>query len=239
MFCTIRRKSPWNTSLPFPPPPPPPGCAWVSSTLAVFTPFAESPLISGWGWAAQCELQAVPCIGEQWGVRGRRVLLWAHSLAPQSRKDFFVEKHREHGWDLFGAQLGRGWPWGSGLHGRCLSPGFCRMTVTLFLFSCFAVRRFLFCPKDYFFFLFSHSLHLHNRLSSFLLSLLICRLANTFISTLGVGHPSVLRVSHTRAAAGWATVLFQYLMVFPTDPAADPAYLSRSCSWVSYSRISL
>ena len=81
--------------------------------------------------------------------------------------------------------------------GGVSAPACCGMIGNPLLFSCFAVKRFLFCLKDFF-----HYLHLHNRLSSFLLSLLTCRLANTFISMLGVGHPSVLRVSHTRAVAG-------------------------------------
>lgn len=134
----------------------------------------------------------------------------------------------QRGWYLFGAQspaparrrlvMGR---WHAApATGGVLAPACCGVIGNPLLLSCFAVKRFLFCLKDFF-----HSLHLHNRLSSFLLSLLICRLANTFISMLRVGHPSVLRVSYTRAAAGYATVLFQYLMVVPTDPAANPAHL--------------
>lgn len=44
--------------------------------------------------------------------------------------------------------------------------------------------------------------YLYNRLSLFLLSLLIYGLANTVVSVLGMGHPSVLRVLCTRVAAG-------------------------------------
>lgn len=76
-------------------------------------------------------------------------------------------------------------------------PACCGMIGNPVLFSCFAVKKFLFWLKDFF-----HSLHLLNKLSSFLFSLLIRRLDNTFISVLGVDLPSVLRVSYTRAAAG-------------------------------------
>lgn len=80
--------------------------------------------------------------------------------------------------------------------------------------------------------------HLHSRLSAFLLSS-DCRLATTFIFILGVGDPSILRVSYRKLSASQATVLFQHVMVFPTDPAADTAHLPRNCSLFSYSGILL
>lgn len=185
------------------------GCAGISSTPAVFSVFVEAAVISGWGWAARWassrQCHASGC-SRQWGVRRRRreVLLWAHSLASQGSK-VFLWKHQQHGWDLFGAQSPAPARWRLVMRrwraqpatGGVSVPACCGMIGNPVLFSCFAVKKFLFWLKDFF-----HSLHLLNKLSSFLFSLLIRRLDNTFISVLGVDLPSVLRVSYTRAAAG-------------------------------------
>lgn len=70
------------------------------------------------------------------------------------------------------------------------------------LFSCFAVIRLIYFKRVIvLLFFFFYYLHLHSRLSAFLLSS-DCRLATTFIFILGVGDPSILRVSYRKLAAG-------------------------------------
>lgn len=87
----------------------------------------------------------------------------------------------------------------------------------------------------YFFFYF---LHLHSRLSAFLLPS-NCRFANTFISMLGVGDPSILRVSYRKLAAGLGYSSFSVCNGLSHWSCCWSCHLPRSCSWVSYSGISL